>query len=302
MAGASRRRLCPYCGHVQQPAERCEECGGRFAPRSLEATRRAMGPWSIRDRRLAFRPGCSYPILNRLIERGRISERTVLRGPTTGQFWSLAKRVPGVAHRLGVCHACEGRVRGDEGLCPHCGEVFPEPTDRDRLGVETPSEEDDAPHATVEPEEGNRQLGGTLLDRLRSGEEPQEEPTGEETPRPSPRSEPAVGDGRSVLARLHDTRVQIGLLVAFNVAFAAAMATLVASWEPSARPVPFDRLSEQLETATEASTSAKKGGGNAPTASEAGSDRPASPSAGADSTASDSEKRNPPSAEAPSAR
>jgi len=94
-----------------------------------------MGPWYIRNVDHPFRPGCSYETLRKLIESKRVGLETVLRGPTTGQFWMLARRVPGVAHLLGVCHSCQAPARPDEYACRSCGAVFEPERDRQHLGL-----------------------------------------------------------------------------------------------------------------------------------------------------------------------
>ncbi|MEX0876438.1 MAG: hypothetical protein WD114_03170, partial [Phycisphaerales bacterium] len=102
-----RSLVCPYCGTVTPDSGRCGHCGGRFDPLSRQATQNQMGPWEIRDERVPFRPGCVYDTLLRLVDLGKISTETVLRGPSTRQFWMLARHTPGVALRLGLCHNCQ---------------------------------------------------------------------------------------------------------------------------------------------------------------------------------------------------
>jgi hypothetical protein len=96
-----------------------------------------MGPWFIRDEQHPFRPGCSYETILTMASRGKITAETILRGPSTSQFWYPAKRVPGVAHRLaggGVCHSCQHAVT-TESECPRCGAVFHADPDRQFLGL-----------------------------------------------------------------------------------------------------------------------------------------------------------------------
>ncbi|MEO1237873.1 MAG: hypothetical protein AAFX76_13900, partial [Planctomycetota bacterium] len=134
--------LCPYCGHTQQGnTQKCGECGGLFEPLSRRATQIAMGPWSVRDKNHPFRPGCSYPVLIQMIRAGRITPTTVLRGPTTRQFWSIARNVPGVAHHLGYCHACGKHVSTDPvpTHCPHCSVPFHDVKTRNELGLQFPT-------------------------------------------------------------------------------------------------------------------------------------------------------------------
>jgi hypothetical protein len=130
-----RSIVCPYCGSVTPDSGRCGQCGGRFDPLSRQATQNQMGPWEIRDDRVPFRPGCSYTTLTRLIEQGVIGTETVLRGPSTRQFWMLARHTPGVAHKLGLCHNCQSEVRPDAFACPNCEATFEVERDRQHMGL-----------------------------------------------------------------------------------------------------------------------------------------------------------------------
>ncbi len=94
-----------------------------------------MGPWSFIDPMVPTRAGCSYETLRRLVERGIVRRDTVVRGPSTRQFWMLATRVPGVAHLLGVCHNCQAGTTTDDYACGTCGAVFEVDKDRQHLGV-----------------------------------------------------------------------------------------------------------------------------------------------------------------------
>lgn len=130
-----RSLVCPYCGAVTPDSGRCEKCAGRFDPLSRQATQNQMGPWEIRDERVPFRPGCSYATLVRLIEQGAVRGETVLRGPSTRQFWTLARHTPGVANRLGVCHNCQAIVKPDAFSCPSCEASFEVERDRQHMGL-----------------------------------------------------------------------------------------------------------------------------------------------------------------------
>lgn len=133
--------LCPYCGHGHQLAPdrprplQCEACKGRFEPLSRQATQNAMGPWQIRDTTQPFRPPCSYETIVRLTQRGRIIPSTIVRGPTTRQFWAYARDTPGIAALLGFCHACHTPISADDAECPSCKAVLHPPTDRQQLGL-----------------------------------------------------------------------------------------------------------------------------------------------------------------------
>jgi hypothetical protein len=127
--------ICPYCGDTQPLADRCRVCMGLFEPLSRQATHNAMGPWFVRNPNRLFQPGCSYETLVRMIERSQVVKNTIVRGPTTRQFWTIAKRVPGIAHLLGYCHNCDASVDpGDHG-CHACGVPFGAYLDRNFLGL-----------------------------------------------------------------------------------------------------------------------------------------------------------------------
>ena len=127
--------LCPYCGQVSRNIQSCQVCGGHLDALSRQATQNGMGPWQVRDQSRAFLPGCSYEVLVRMVRASRITPDTILRGPTTGQFWMLARRVPGVAHLLGNCHSCQAPAKPDEYACRACGAVFQGERDRQHLGL-----------------------------------------------------------------------------------------------------------------------------------------------------------------------
>jgi hypothetical protein len=127
--------ICPYCGDIQPLADRCRVCMGLFEPLSRQATHNAMGPWFVRNPNRLFQPGCSYETLVRMIERSQVVKNTIVRGPTTRQFWTIAKRAPGIAHLLGYCHNCDASVDpGDHG-CHACGVPFGAYLDRNFLGL-----------------------------------------------------------------------------------------------------------------------------------------------------------------------
>ncbi len=142
MAETPETILCPYCGSVQMSAQRCNACGGRFDEHSRLATQIAMGPWYVRDEDKPFHPGCNYEMLNRWIQSGRVSSRTVIRGPTTQQFWEVAKRVQGVSHLVGRCYSCRVRVQPTHTHCPRCGASFLFTAKRDAMGLKFPTEAD----------------------------------------------------------------------------------------------------------------------------------------------------------------
>ena len=127
--------ICPYCGESQPAGDLCRSCGGYFDELSRQATHNDMGPWFLRNIRRTFQPGCSYETIIKLIDRGQIDKYTIIRGPTSKQFWTIARRVPGISHLLGYCHNCDAKVGPDEHGCPTCGELFGAYLDRNMLGL-----------------------------------------------------------------------------------------------------------------------------------------------------------------------
>lgn len=127
--------LCPYCGHVSASAKACERCRGVFEPLSRQASQNAMGPWFIRDESNPFLPGFSLATLRQMVRRGRITPDTIIKGPSTRQFWAYARSVPGVAHLLGACHVCRATANADLTSCSACGASFDVPDDREHLGL-----------------------------------------------------------------------------------------------------------------------------------------------------------------------
>ncbi|MCK4872776.1 MAG: hypothetical protein KAS72_08640 [Phycisphaerales bacterium] len=134
-AASTEMMFCPYCGREQVSVGCCEACRGLFDPLSKQATQNAMGPWFVRNEDRPFQPGCSYETLLQLIGKGRVMPETVIRGPTTGQFWCRASLAPGVGHLFGRCHSCDFGVSPTDRVCPRCGASFAAPRERQDLGL-----------------------------------------------------------------------------------------------------------------------------------------------------------------------
>jgi len=132
----SPRTICPYCGTLAPPGGPCPSCQGRFDPLSRQASQNAMGPWFVRDQATPHGPGASFETIARLVRRGRIGQDTVVRGPTTHQFWTLAKWAPGVAELLGQCHCCGAEATPDTYICSTCGTPLAIDRDRQHLGLQ----------------------------------------------------------------------------------------------------------------------------------------------------------------------
>ncbi len=116
-----RALLCPYCGHTQAPGFECDQCGGCFDEWSLRATQDDMGAWYVRDSQRPHFVGFSYEALLAAVEAGELGMHAIVRGPTTRQFWTIARRVPGLAHVFGRCFACQSPVQPRAPKCGCCG-------------------------------------------------------------------------------------------------------------------------------------------------------------------------------------
>lgn len=173
MSEQATQVICPYCGHTQSNATRCESCKGLFEPLSRQATQNAMGPWFIRDETQPFRPGCSYETLVRLVERGKVTPSTIIRGPTTRQFWKRADQVQGLSHLMHVCHACGERVGKSDVCCEYCGALFTADGDRQALGLAPVRNVEAMAANQVSKTEarGNEHLASVGYDRLRAAVE-----------------------------------------------------------------------------------------------------------------------------------
>lgn len=89
----------------------------------------------MRDERTPFSPPFSFETLRTMIARKRITLDSVIRGPSTRQFWMRARHVPGVSALLGCCHACGEAVDPRQAVCESCGVGLTWPHDRERLGL-----------------------------------------------------------------------------------------------------------------------------------------------------------------------
>ncbi len=242
-SGSSLRlpALCPYCGHGHELAPgkprplQCEACKGRFEPLSRQATQNAMGPWQVRDETQPFRPPCSYETIVKLAQRGKIGPTTIVRGPTTRQFWSYARDTPGVAAVLGFCHSCHTPIGAEDANCPSCDAVLRPVTDRQQLGL--------SPKAALPGEAPPEQIAAMIRPRT-----PQAMPAAPAEPNVERPAEPVapeverdavvrvepVADAAPVMVATRGKRSKSGLLKCViavqTVAIVALAAVLVVQW------------------------------------------------------------------------
>ncbi|MBU6414498.1 MAG: hypothetical protein KGS45_13630 [Planctomycetes bacterium] len=130
---------CPYCGvelgSTGDSSNRCFSCRGLLDPLSRQASQNDMGPWFIRDDKRPFRPGCSFEVLRALVLKGRLSKETIIRGPSTRQFWMTAAQTPGIGHLFGSCHSCGTECSPSDITCDECHAGFIIESNRQHLGL-----------------------------------------------------------------------------------------------------------------------------------------------------------------------
>jgi hypothetical protein len=296
---SAKRYLCPYCGQVTTDARRCGACGGHLDPLSRQATQNTMGPWQIHDPVQPFRPGCSFATVRKLIERGQITGRTILRGPTTRQFWTFADRTPSVANLLGVCHNCHAEVSAEAFLCAACGSSFTPETDRQYLGL--------APRRPLPGEAPADQVAHLASDGGGLPGDLQGDGAEKRAPRPAFPADPRPPrPKRSPVAVIALVAVAGVIGLSLGAAGALALAARVGLIDLSGEEAPEGAAAGERQDAPERATSAEAGveaetdaeaGGAVPAEGDSGAGEPAEPlpDAGGDAGAGDA----PPNAEAP---
>jgi hypothetical protein len=145
------KRVCPFCGHQNTGAtEACPRCTMEDTPATRQATKARIGPWYVLQSRNPAAPGMKYATLLALINKGHVTARSVVRGPTTHQLWRFAAHVRGVSREFGICYSCAGEIDRETSICPYCQRTQDAPAEPDallepRLGSVPPSPEATAP-------------------------------------------------------------------------------------------------------------------------------------------------------------
>lgn len=133
----SNKRVCPYCGHqTAHGSEPCPRCTMEDTPSTRQATKTRIGPWYVLQSRNPAAPGMKYATLLALINKGHVTPRSIVRGPTTHQMWRYAAHVRGISREFGLCFSCGGSIDRGSGICPHCQRSQDPPADPDVL-IET---------------------------------------------------------------------------------------------------------------------------------------------------------------------
>jgi hypothetical protein len=126
--------VCPFCGILNDLGSGlCRQCSMENSAATRQATRAKIGPWFVWQARNPSAPGMNWATLTTLIEKGRVTPRSVVRGPTTGQLWRYAARVKGLSREFGVCWHCGGEVQKAARACAACKRMQLPPINPDAL-------------------------------------------------------------------------------------------------------------------------------------------------------------------------
>ncbi len=148
----SLKPVCPFCGTVNfkdEPA--CPRCAMEDTAGTRQATRARLGPWYVLQHRNPSAPGMSLETLRALIEKGRVTVRSIVRGPTTSQLWKYAGKVKGISRDLGLCWGCGSEISKSAKVCPACKRLQEPPADADALLERKETEARPTPVASLNP-------------------------------------------------------------------------------------------------------------------------------------------------------
>ncbi len=176
---------CVSCGQlVPRDASECDQCAQDLTPAMLEKMRAHAGPWYVLEHIRPF-PGVSLERIVRQINRGLITETSIVRGPSTDYQWRFAVETPGLCRYFGRCWSCHEAVSASDGYCRHClsylsfekpratPDASPAPTAVEPKGVamttatlapnQSPERERRVPEATGQPAPAKTPLGATSV-------------------------------------------------------------------------------------------------------------------------------------------
>lgn len=126
--------VCPFCGQQKSASsEPCPRCTMEDTPATRQATKARIGPWYVLQNRSPSAPGMKYATLLWLVNKGHVTPRSVVRGPTTYQLWRYAAHVRGLSREFGLCYSCGGALQKSDHLCAHCERPQDPPVDPDVL-------------------------------------------------------------------------------------------------------------------------------------------------------------------------
>lgn len=128
------KHVCPFCGTQRETdLGACLHCSLEDTPTTRSATRSKLGPWYVLQSRNPSAPGMNFATLMVLVQKNRVTARSVIRGPTTGQFWRHAAKVKGVSREFGLCWNCGGDVAKNARACSACKRLQEPPLNPDVL-------------------------------------------------------------------------------------------------------------------------------------------------------------------------
>lgn len=128
------KHVCPFCGTINDTQDaKCPRCTLEDTPAVRQATKLRIGPWYVLQSRNPAAPGMRFSTLLSLVQKGQVTARSIVRGPTSHQLWRFAARVKGLSREFGVCYGCGGDIKRSDHLCPHCQRVQDPPSNPDVL-------------------------------------------------------------------------------------------------------------------------------------------------------------------------
>jgi hypothetical protein len=80
-----------------------------------------------------------FDTLMALVKRGQVTAQSVVRGPTTNQFWRFAAQVKGLSREFGVCYNCATPIEKTATICPSCNRMQEPPANPDVLLENAPT-------------------------------------------------------------------------------------------------------------------------------------------------------------------
>jgi hypothetical protein len=131
---ATGKAVCPYCGAINERSSApCPRCTMEDTPSTRAATKARIGPWYVLQSRNPSAPGMKWSTLLSLVNRGQVTPRSIVRGPTTHQLWRFAAHVKGLSREFGLCYSCGQDIEKIANQCPHCDRLQEPPINPDAL-------------------------------------------------------------------------------------------------------------------------------------------------------------------------
>jgi hypothetical protein len=111
---------CVSCGAlVPRTQESCPHCEQDLRADMLAKMRAYAGPWYVYEHVRPF-PGVTFERLVRQIQRGLLTETSIVRGPSTNHQWRFAVETPGLSRYFGRCWRCHVGVMLADTHCTAC--------------------------------------------------------------------------------------------------------------------------------------------------------------------------------------